>query len=112
MPRITDPLAKLKPPDYSGCKFPDLVDVIVNTTLYPGVYCGGISIHENAEVVFEPGMYILDGIGMQITGNTKVRGEELTFYFPPTTTGVPGGKVKGKTQPPISLLIAGTTDVN
>ncbi len=111
MPTITDPLAKLNPPSYSDCDYAALVDVIVNTTLSPGVYCGGISIHENAEVQFEPGMYILDGIGMQISGNTRVRGKEVTFYFPPTTTGVSGGKVKGVTQPPISLLIAGTTDV-
>ncbi len=48
---------------------------------------------------------------MQIAGNTVVTGDEVTFYFPPTVTGVPGGKVKGVTQPPISLLIAGTTDV-
>ena len=111
MPTITDPLADLDPPSYSGCDYASLVDVIVKTTLTPGVYCGGISIHEGAEVEFTPGMYILDGIGMQITGNTIVTGDEVTFYFPPTTTGVPGGKVKGVTQPPISLLIAGTTDV-
>ncbi len=111
MPAISDPLAKLDPPSYSGCDFAALVEVIVNTTLSPGVYCGGIDIHENAEVKFEPGMYILDGLGMQITGNTKVRGNEVTFYFPPTTTGISGGKVKGVTQPRISLLIAGTTDV-
>ena len=111
MPKISDPLAKLNPPSYSGCDFAALVDVTVNTTLTPGVYCGGISIHENAEVEFEPGMYILDGLGMQITGNTVVTGDEVTFYFPPTITGVSGGKVKGVTQPRISLLIAGTTDV-
>ena len=111
MPTITDPLADLDPPAYSGCDYPALVDVTVNATLAPGVYCGGIAIHENAEVEFKPGMYILDGVGLQITGNTIVTGDEVTFYFPPTTTGISGGKVKGKIQPWISLLIAGTTDV-
>ena len=111
MPTITDPLAKLDPPSYSGCDYAALVDVTVKTMLTPGVYCGGISIHDNAEVEFVAGMYILDGIGMQIAGNSVVTGDGVTFYFPPTTTGVPGGKVKGKPQPPISLLIAGTTDV-
>ncbi len=111
MPAITDPLADLDPPSYSGCDYAALVDVFVNTTLEPGVYCGGITIHEDAVVEFLPGMYILDGLGMQITGNTIVTGDEVTFYFPPTTTGTSGGKVKGVTQPRISLLIAGTTDV-
>ena len=111
MPTISDPLAKLDPPAIPPCDYAALVDVTVNTTLTPGYYCGGISIHESAEVKFEPGMYILDGVGMQIAGNTVVTGDEVTFYFPPTVTGVSGGKVKGVTQPPISLLIAGTTDV-
>jgi hypothetical protein len=111
MPPITDPLADLDPPTYSGCDYPDLVDVTVNTTLSSGVYCGGISIHEDAVVDFDAGMYILKGVGLQITGNTTVTGDKVTFYFPPDTTGVPGGKVKGVTQPPISLLIAGTTNV-
>ncbi len=111
MPPISDPLADLDPPAIPACDFTSLVDVTANTTLTPGYYCGGISMHENAVVDFEPGMYIVDGVGLQITGNTKVTGEEVTFYLPPTTTGVPGGKVKGVTQPPISILIAGTTNV-
>ena len=111
MPPITDPLAKLDPPEYSGCDFDSLVEVTVNTTLSSGVYCGGIDINSNAVVKFEPGMYILKGVGLQIAGNTKVTGDEVTFYFPPDTTGAPGGKVKGKIQPPISLFIAGTTNV-
>ena len=108
MPAIYDPLGDLDPPSYSGCDYSSLVDVTVNTTLTPGVYCGGISIHESAEVRFDPGMYILDGVGMQITGNTRVQGNEVTFYFPPTVTGV---TPPGPPGPPNSILIAGTTDV-
>ncbi len=105
MPAISDPLAKLDPPAIPPCDYAALVDVTVNTTLTPGYYCGGISIHENAVIDFEPGMYILDGVGLQITGNTKVTGDELTFYFTPTTTGQKAGKEWR------SLLIAGTTNV-
>jgi hypothetical protein len=109
MPSITDPLADLDPPDYSGCDFSSLVEVTVNTTLLPGVYCGGIDIHENAEVQFAPGTYILDGVGLQITGNSIVTGDEVIFYFPPTTTGVKTGG--GKHATTNTILIAGTTDV-
>ena len=41
-PSIADPLASLEPPSYEGCDETDLVRVTVDTTLYPGVYCGGI----------------------------------------------------------------------
>ncbi len=107
MPAITDPLADLDPPAIPPCDYASLVDIDLNTTLTPGYYCGGISIHDSAEVDFDPGMYILDGIGLQITGNSRVRGDELTIYFPPTITGY---DAPGPT-PPVSLLIAGTTDV-
>ena len=111
MPPISDPLADLNPPTYSGCDYPDLVEITTNTTLTSGVYCGGIDINSNAVVDFEPGMYILKGLGLQITGNTKVTGDEVTFYFAPDTTGVTGIKIKGVKQPPRSIFIAGTTNV-
>ena len=107
MPAISDPLADLDPPAIPPCDYSSLVDIDVNTTLSPGYYCGGIEIHDTAEVEFAPGMYILDGVGLQITGNSRVRGDELTIYFPPTVTG---DDPPGPT-PPRSLLIAGTTDV-
>jgi hypothetical protein len=105
MPAITDPLADLDPPTIPPCDYVSLVEITANTTLTPGYYCGGIEIHDNAEVDFEPGMYILDGKGLQITGNTEVTGDEVTFYFTPTTTGQKQGPEWR------SLLIAGTTNV-
>ena len=108
MPPISDPLADLDPPPPAPCDFAGLVDVTTTTTLTPGVYCGGINLHENAVIDFDPGMYVLSGDGLQITGNTIVRGEGVTFYFAADTTGV---TPPGPPGPGNSLLIAGTTDV-
>jgi hypothetical protein len=48
------------------------------------VYCKGISI--NGEVVFEPGLYILDGAGLDIQSSAVVTNNEdasggVTFYL-------------------------------
>ncbi len=108
MPAITDPLADLDPPDYSGCDHASLVSVTSGGTLSPGVYCGGIAISSSDNVEFEEGMYVVGGEGFRITGSGEVRGDEVTFYFPPTITGY---DPPGPPAPPRSVFIAGTTDV-
>ena len=89
MAPIADPMDYLGPPSYAGCDYPALVEVTTDTTLSPGVYCGGIDIHDIANVEFEPGIYIVDGRGLEITGSGIVEGNGVTFYFPPTVTGIP-----------------------
>ncbi len=108
MPAIADPLADLAPPPYSGCDETDLVDVTEDTKLHPGVYCGGIQIHEDAVVEFDKGVYVLEGVGLHITGDTVVTGDEVTFYLDPDTVGISG---KGKWAGTKSVHIAGTSDV-
>ena len=108
MPPITDPLADLDPPSYSGCDYTSLVNVTSATTLTPGVYCGGIAISSSDNVEFDEGMYVVGGEGLRITGSGRVRGDEMTFYFPPTITGY---DPPGPPSPPKTLFIAGTTNV-
>ena len=53
-------------------------------TLTPGVYCKGIAI--NGDVVLEPGLYVLDGVGLDIQGSAVVTNNEntnggVTFYL-------------------------------
>ena len=112
MAPMADPLAYLNPPPYNGpgasdCDYQVLVEVTTDTTLDPGVYCGGIHIYDIANVVFNPGIYVVDGRGLEITGSGAVTGDEVTFYLPPTVTGIPG---QGK-QPAKSLHIAGSATV-
>ncbi len=92
MTPMADPLAYLNPPSYApppaGCDYVALVEVTTDTTLLPGVYCGGLNIYGSANVEFEPGTYVIDGRGLEITGNGVVTGDEVTFYLAPTITGI------------------------
>ena len=108
---MADPLAYLNPPSYdaspAGCDYTALLEVTTDTTLSPGVYCGGIHISDTANVDFEPGTYIVDGRGLEITGSGITTGVGVTFYLPPTVTGIPGqGQAPAK-----SLHIAGAAQV-
>ena len=83
VPPQPDPLAQLTDPQFSGCDFgvPTPVKVSgVVATLNPGVYCDGISITSGASVTFQPGVYILNGGGLSVNGNSTIQGSGVTFY--------------------------------
>ncbi len=85
---VTDPLATLLPPSFVGLtehgdRFNPVTLQIngpVAVTLTPGIYYGGIEITGQANVHFEPGIYILAGGGLEISGQGDVTGYEVFFY--------------------------------
>jgi Putative Flp pilus-assembly TadE/G-like len=86
MPNYGDPLSSLVEPSFGSCDFKSKVNVSsgASATLTPGVYCGGISL--NGTVVFEPGLYVLDGGGLDIQSSAVVTNNEnasggVTFYL-------------------------------
>lgn len=48
--------------------------------LNPGVYCGGIDINSNNKIVFNDGLYILNGGGLKIVSQGIVEGYNVTFF--------------------------------
>src|SRR5580658_2652916 len=81
-----DPLAYLVPPPVGGCNFTNLVvNSAARTTLGPATYCGGIKVANanRGDIVFNPGLYILDGGGLVVpAGNpTNLSGNGVTFYI-------------------------------
>jgi hypothetical protein len=91
MPAVEDPFAYLSPPAIGPCDEPagapvNVVSGMGSVTLDPGVYCGGILI-QGGDVTFNPGLYIVDEIGLSIQGTSIVDGGDVTFYIPPTATG-------------------------
>jgi Putative Flp pilus-assembly TadE/G-like len=85
-PNYGDPLSSLEEPAFGSCDYNSKVNVTSSqtATLTPGVYCKGIAI--NGDVVFEPGLYVLDGVGLDIQGNAVVENNEnasggVTFYL-------------------------------
>lgn len=83
VPAQPDPLASLPEPEFAGCDFNQNFNITGNTsrTFSPGVYCGGIQINTTGNVTFEPGTYIFDGAGINISGNGNFSGDGVTFFF-------------------------------
>jgi len=95
MPSYGDPLSDLTAPPYGACDEPN--PVIVDSAmaaafgggpvpLNPGVYCAGIEVQANQEVVFAPGLYVLETGEFRIAGNAEVSNTEnasggVTFYL-------------------------------
>ena len=50
-------------------------------TLPKGAYCGEIDISGGANVKFEPGIYVLMGDGLKVSGNSTIIGNEVGFYL-------------------------------
>jgi hypothetical protein len=83
-PPASDPLDYLVAPTYSASCDSDHTNVNVqsDTTLQPGVYCGGIRISSSGLTVnFDPGLYILHNGGFRVnTGGSTLIGSDVTFY--------------------------------
>ncbi len=85
-----DPLAALPAPDYGACD--SSANITVNRgqtqTLTPGTYCGKIRVSANATLEFDPGLYVLDGAGLDVSGQGIVTGSDVSFYLT-QNSGVP-----------------------
>jgi len=65
----------------SGVGISSGTTVTGNTTLSPGVYCGGIFISSTANVTFQPGLYILRNGGITASGQALMAGSHVSFYL-------------------------------
>ena len=82
---VTDPMAYLTTPTPGPCSPPyatigyKVVQPSKDTTLQPGVYCGGIKVGTVIDVTFAPGMYFLMGGGMDLGSAAHIHGVGVTF---------------------------------
>ena len=77
-PPAPDPFADLDIPDVGACDSgPPRTVISSNQTISPGVFCGGLRI-QNAEVIFEPGEYYIDGGDLEFLTNAQVTGDGVT----------------------------------
>lgn len=91
LPSTPDPLAALPAPPIQAAGSPFNHGAVKATdqdqiTLSPGTYQGGISVSGNATVTLQPGVYVLDGGGLTVTGQGRIVGQGVTIY----TTGQNG----------------------
>jgi Flp pilus assembly protein TadG len=76
-----DPLASLPAPPVGACNFNNYSPGYGHWTLNPGVYCGGIDISNGATATFNPGIYIINGGALSLTGGTSGSGNGVMFYL-------------------------------
>ncbi|MGH7822143.1 MAG: hypothetical protein ACREQ9_20470 [Candidatus Binatia bacterium] len=88
VPPIPDPLAALPAPAAAPCTSNNLaITGNAPTLLTPGVYCGGIRLGGNGTTTFSPGLYVIAGGALDVSGNGSILGAGVTFYVTshPTT---------------------------
>ena len=86
---VSDPLANLAKPSNINdpCQYTN-ASYSHDTTLSPGVYCGGISIHGNPTISFQPGVYILRNGPLTAGGTATLTGTGVGFYLTGSGTAV------------------------
>ncbi len=77
-----DPLATLPTPTWDPGADLGTVDAYGGSLrLGPGFYSGGLTFGGSVNVWLEPGVYILDGIGLNVGANANVRGLGVTLFI-------------------------------
>jgi hypothetical protein len=79
-----DPFASAPAPVIGACAYTSYSKGSGTWTLNPGVYCGGISLHNGAIATFNPGTYIINGGGLSLAGGTTT-GSGVIVYLKGTT---------------------------
>lgn len=86
-PNVPDPYAGVARPSFSGCKFSNKSLGHSSSTQYlsPGVYCNGLAMTNDAVVVMNPGVYIIDRGTFQVGGAVRLTGTGVTIVLTKST---------------------------
>ena len=80
-PRAPDPLGYLVEPTYGGCDFVDLELDQPTATLWPGVYCGKLTIKNDTHATMMPGLYVVQGGPLSTESNAILDGDGVTIFL-------------------------------
>ncbi|MCG8441756.1 MAG: hypothetical protein MI723_08105, partial [Caulobacterales bacterium] len=81
-PQIEDPLASRAAPTVGACDENNLtISGSGSVTLWPGVYCGGLSIEDQAEARLSPGVYVMKDGALRVDNQASLEGEGVGFFF-------------------------------
>lgn len=100
--QIDDPFEELQPPTFSSACDHRRLRILTDTTLDPGVYCGGITLVSDPKVELNPGIYILMGGGLEVSSLASFKGERVGFYNT-EKAGYPYDGIKINAQADVSL---------
>jgi hypothetical protein len=77
---IRDPYASVNMPSYSGCNQTN-VSYKNTVTIYPGVYCKGMTLNAGAVVTLSPGVYVFDQGQLKINGGAIYLPKGAVSYY-------------------------------
>ena len=107
---IPDPYANLQVPSFSGCDHNNY-SAKKQETINPGVYCGGMQFNANADVMFNAGVYIIDGGNFTVNGGARLQGTGVTIIFTSSSGDWPTATINGGAnidlRPPSTGTFAG-----
>ena len=93
---MADPYANVQIPSYSGCNSTAL-SVTGAKTLTPvnGIYvlCNGLRVSGQGNLTLQPGVYIVNGGSMSVSGGATVTGNGVTIIMTDSTTPTSTGSV-------------------
>lgn len=83
---ISDPFAGIPKPAVGACNQTNFkITGASDTTVFPGVYCGGLEIAGSGNVTFKPGTYIINGgkstASFKYSGSGNLSGSGVTFFI-------------------------------
>jgi hypothetical protein len=80
-PVMPDPLAGRLAPAVGTCTYNNLIVSGQMTTLYPGTYCGGLTVTDLSTVTMAAGQYIIKDGPLVVTNGATMHGVNAGFYF-------------------------------
>jgi hypothetical protein len=116
-PAIADPYSGVTVPSGSGCKYGALPNSPLNLTHSgtqtlnaDGVYCGGLSMTNDAVVVMNPGVYIINGGSFSVGGAVQLSGTGVTIVLTGTGSNYATATIGNGATVVLSAPTTGTTE--
>ncbi|MCP5080359.1 MAG: hypothetical protein GY948_01530 [Alphaproteobacteria bacterium] len=78
--QVRDPLAHRAAPAVGRCMEMDMV-VEKSTILFPGTYCGGLTIKQSAWVGLQPGVYVMKNGPLLVEDEAELSGQQVSFHL-------------------------------
>ncbi len=100
---VADPYASIPFPDHDTCD-KNAKGMVINggsASLWPGTYCGGLTIKGQATVTLNPGIYVMVNGSLLLDGGSSLTGREVMIAFTgaDTTLRVWGNSTLDLTSP-------------
>lgn len=96
---MSDPLADLPEPSTASCPSSGKLKITGSQTLSPGCYMGGIELSGSANVTMLPGIYLIGGKGLKLSGSSSMSGSDVGLYIADGDVDMSGGSTFNMTPP-------------